>query len=116
MSVTIPQEFWADRGWSILLRFNDPTFTGEFQVFNGFFSNVFNQKYGLEILISQKTEPDYEDLYMTIIGDNLTSDLKRKCINDGLLAIEYGRGQYRRKFFAKNIFGQNGKCVGLKMP
>ena len=82
MTVHVPEGYWDANGFSVLLRFNSPQVeSGNFQLWNANFHNIFRKSTGLEILIHPKSSRanDLEDPFsFVIVGERLPTGAHRK--------------------------------------
>ena len=79
LKVEIPEKYWNDQGWSVLVRFKGGS-VGSFQLWNANFFNFYRKSNEFEILIHQKyfTGNDLADKHsFLLIVDRMTmSDLR----------------------------------------
>ena len=85
LNVAIPEEYWNDLGWSVIVRFKGVDVnSGSFQLWNANFFNFFRKKNEFEILIHQKhfIGNDLADKHsFLLIVDKMTMSDLRKFFN-----------------------------------
>merc|ERR1712046_376470 len=111
MRVDIPEEYWGNSGWSVLLRFNGAHVnSGSFQLWNANFLNFFRKDSGLEVLIHQKywTAFDLHDRHsFVIVAERLLS-------GDRPEVYFWNHRETRHHCFDKNMHASGTRSVGTE--
>ena len=82
MRIHIPEQYWTDAGWSLIVRFNGAhVHSGSFQLWNANFFNIYRKTNGMEIHIQQEYDSgndlDHQHSFLLVSERMSIGDLRK---------------------------------------